>query len=450
MTSTLFSLRNAVVSYDSASRPALGGVDVDVERGSWTAVCGANGSGKSTLLAVLAGLTPLTRGEVDRGDVRIAVLLQDPDNQFVATSVRHELAMSVPADRDRGERERRIAEAVDRFALASVLDRNPHRLSGGEKQRLALATVWLEAPDVMLLDEPLAFLDAESRDLVIAFVREMNARGVTVVWATPGEDAVLARDAVVLEAGAVAYAGPATGWAPETRPRRARAATGGAGPPILSMRRVSFSYGRVPVFRGLDLSVRAGECVGVFGRNSAGKSTLLLLAGGALAPEAGNVARNDASAPVLYLPQSPERLFFAETVRDEIEFGIRRRGLPRDDMIRRTAESLRGVGLDPETFADRSPFRLSYGEMRRVAFAVAEALAPALLLLDEPASCLDADGQAAVVDLIERRVRAGGAVIVASHDRAQLEASCDRIVTLEGARPEKPQRNAPESTIDGR
>ncbi len=435
----LISIRDAVVSYRGNERPSLDGVSLDVEPGSWIAVSGPNGSGKTTVLAVLAGLVPLASGSVSRNGAggrrpRVAMLMQDPDDQFVASSVGQELALSVAPEAD--ARQDRIADAVERFALGGMMGRSPHRLSGGEKQRLAMATVWLEDPEVLLLDEPLAYLDTEYRVRVTGFVRELNERGASVVWATPGEDIALAERAVVLEAGRVVYHGApagAPGVGSMARADQEPPASRAPGAAVLEMRGVRFAYGGEPVLDGVDLRVSAGECVGVFGPNSAGKSTLLLIAGGALEPAAGRVMRADGFA--LYLPQSPERLFFAETVREEIAFGLVRHGLSAGSIETRAAESLRSSGLDPDSFMDRSPFQLSFGEMRRVAFAIAESLAPPLLLLDEPASCLDAGGRAVLRGLVERRLEAGGAVVVASHDMAHLQGLGSRIVSLTREQP---------------
>jgi energy-coupling factor transport system ATP-binding protein len=435
MSAPLISLRDGVVTYGARTRPALDRVSIDIASGSWTAVVGANGSGKSTLLAALAGLIPVQTGSLVRSAQRVAMLMQDPDNQFVASSVAQELALSVAAGVP--DRSARIAEATERFALAPVLARNPHRLSGGEKQRLAMATVWLERPEVLLLDEPLAYLDKANRVLVTGFVRELNQGGAAVVWATPGDDMALARDAIVLDDGRVVYQGDARAAPPVAAAAIETLGAAGSGPehrvpdgtPLaLELHGVGFAYGETPVLSGVDLGVARGECVGIFGPNSAGKSTLLLIAGGALLPSSGRVERDDGFA--LYLPQSPERLFFAETVRDEIAFGLKRRGVPAGEIIPRAGASLEACGLDPGTFLERSPFQLSLGEMRRVAFAIAHSLQPQLLLLDEPASCLDAAGRSILNNLIQSRVAASGAVAVASHDMAHLQEVTRRIVSL--------------------
>jgi energy-coupling factor transporter ATP-binding protein EcfA2 len=430
----LISLRNATVAHRDGLPPAIHEVSLDVHRGDWIAVAGDNGSGKTTLLATLGGVLPLRAGAMERAEsLRVALLLQDPDDQLVASSVEHELALSVPRDVAAPERGARIAAATERFELGAFLSRNPHRLSGGEKQRLALATVWLEAPDLLLLDEPLSFLDEQMRARVLEFVREMNANGTAIVWTTPGgDDVTLAREALVLRDGRVASSGEAGRVAARmeakeslveaaTQPARdaSRRRHSATTDPRIRFESVSFGYEKRSLIEKLDLAVMAGESVGITGRNGSGKSTLLLLAGGALAPTNGRITRSVSEHGVLYLPQSPERLFFAETVMEEICFGLERRGVSAGAARGRAEAALDRVGLEAHRFAPRSPFELSFGEMRRVAFAIAYALDPDLLLLDEPASCLDASGKALLESLVDDATVRGVSVLVASHESPQ-------------------------------
>lgn len=447
MASPLITLRDASVAHSEFLPPAIEQISLTIKRGDWIAITGANGSGKTTLLAAIGGVLPARTGSIERAQgLRTALLLQEPDNQFVASSVRRELAMSIPLHIDEATRSARLADAIERFELAALLERNPHRLSGGEKQRLALATVWLEGPDVLLLDEPLSYLDSETRQRVIVFVRELNASGVAVVWATPGDDDVdLARDYVMLEEGQVTRSGPARG---------AGGAIPGAGPDAslfragpdpqeaivqrsarraLALESVSFAYENTPVFREISLEAKGGETVGITGRNASGKSTLLLLAGGALKPSSGRVVRSTREHGVLYLPQSPERLFFCETVLQEVSFGLTRRGIGREEARQQAIRALSEASLDPAEFATRSPFELSFGEMRRVAFAIAFALKPELLLLDEPASCLDLSGRRVLDALVQQCAASGGSVLVASHDDLS-ESGYDRVCTLANGR----------------
>ncbi|HXS08989.1 MAG TPA: ATP-binding cassette domain-containing protein, partial [Candidatus Krumholzibacteria bacterium] len=375
------------------------------------------------------GVLPLRSGSQERtSGLRVALLLQDPDDQMVASSVEHELVLSVPLDVDAVTRRTRIAAAIERFELGEFLARNPHRLSGGEKQRLAFATAWLEDPDVLLLDEPLSFLDEVMRERVISFVREMNANGTAVVWATPGGDDVeLAQRVMTLRDGRIADR--AIPHEPvhdiEVSPRAFQRSA------RVTFDAVSFSYDKRRVIDEASLVATAGQRILVTGRNGSGKSTLLLLAGGAIAPSSGRITRAVEERGVMYLPQSPERLFFAETVMEEICFGLERRGLSIETARQRAEEALNRVGLDAGHFAQRSPFELSFGEMRRVAFAIASALDPDLLLLDEPATGLDARGRAVLESLVGHAAGRGAAVIVASHERGAALA-CDRMLELKG------------------
>jgi energy-coupling factor transport system ATP-binding protein len=202
---------------------------------------------------------------------------------------------------------------------------------------------------------------------------------------------------------------------------------------------VSFGYDKHRVIDNLNFQANSGERVHVTGRNGSGKSTLLLLAGGALAPSSGKILRAVGEHGVLYLPQSPERLFFAETVMEEICFGLERRGVATTEARARADAALNQVGLEAGVFAQRSPFELSFGEMRRVAFAIAVALDPEVLLLDEPASCLDARGRALLDALMKNAAMRGAAVMMASHERARAARARDRVLELRDGATARPE-----------
>jgi energy-coupling factor transport system ATP-binding protein len=436
-----------------AAKTILDNVSLTVRDGEWVAVAGPNGSGKSTLLAAIAGVCPVSSGRV-RADGRVGLLLQEPDNQFVSSSVRNELLLSIEPFIDRRARDARIADAVERFSLGAILDRNPHRISGGEKQRLALATVWLTDPRIVLLDEPVSYLDPEESARCIAFVRDLHRNGAAVVWATPGGDDLReAGRAVYLEGGRVAFDGPLEKFREEARSRgfdvvdgaeeerataRERPAPGGA---VVSMRSVSFAYADDEVLRGASGEILEREVLGVAGKNGAGKSTFLSLASGVLDPTRGTIERRHTRAVskrrggaaeqnVFYLFQSPERLFFAESILEEVGFGLVSLGVPRGEIAGRASEALALAGLDPARFLERSPFSLSLGEMRRVAFAMVFALRPKLLFLDEPASCLDRSGRKVLAGLVEALRARGSTIVTASHDARYLRATADRILTI--------------------
>ncbi len=454
----------------SDAKTILEHISMTIGAGEWVALTGPNGSGKSTLLKTLAGLYPAREGRVRFGDdaegsaaprPRMAILLQEPDNQFVASSVANELELSPPPGIAAVERASRIEEAIERFGLRAFVERNPHRLSGGEKQRLAVATVWLAAPDVLLLDEPTSYLDSDARNRCVEFVGTMKREGVTIVWATPGGEDLLDADRVVcLDKGRVCHDGPAQTigeWIEKSGVDIIPPLSGCADAPInlaadgekspdtaevlISLRDVGFAYDEGNVLTGVNAEIRAGEVVGISGKNGSGKSTLLSLVGGVLEPTDGVVDRKYESPvvrqpdggseqAVFYLFQSPERLFFAETVAEEIAFGLKSLGVDEREATSIVAESLDRVGLDPDSFSSRSPFSLSLGEMRRVAFAIALALRPKLLLLDEPNSCLDRAGLEVLARLIADFSARGCAVVMASHDARVLRGMTRRVIDV--------------------
>ncbi|MCH7548820.1 MAG: ATP-binding cassette domain-containing protein [Candidatus Krumholzibacteriota bacterium] len=479
----MISLRDVSVVYDGKHR-AIENLTLDIGAGEWLALLGGNGSGKTTLLKLLAGVIPAASGVVEfRGSSRprTAFLFQEPDNQFVSTSVRSELKLSVPESGP--NRESGIETAVDRFDLARVLSRNPHRLSGGEKQRLALATVWLQDPELLLLDEPTSYLDTQMTAACLSFIHEMHDRGTTIVWATPGgEELMHSEETVCLRERSVVFRGTidelyewadATAYSFKRPPVRSLAeefvslgvarASGretidvagtsvdalaqwiagevesvgdvqrttherSGGDRSISFENVAFAWGETRVFDSLSFEARTGEVVGIGGANAAGKSTLLLLAGGVHKPSSGRV-RHTAKRP-FYLPQTPEDLFFAETVREELAFGVRHSDLSPRDREQRMVNALMSVGLDPAGILERFPFHLSLGEMRRVAFAIARVVEPDLLLLDEPNSCLDAEGTEALRQLVRGECERGTTVLIASHDTALLCDVCHRVVIV--------------------
>jgi len=453
----------------------LKNINLKITRGDWMAVTGPNGSGKTTLLKVLAGVAPVSEGSMTAAgagaELAYALLLQDIDNQFVSSSVCNELLLSVPgAAADPVAAEKRMKTAAERFSLEPFFWRNPHDLSGGEKQRLAMATVWLSEPDVLLLDEPVSFLDGPSRRACLRFVRELNEAGVTIVWATPGgEELLYARSIVCLESGEVRYAGNRDEFlesisshhfgaalpkifalgkqlveevskdaADSSRTEASSQDDGDLNDTVVSLEKVSFAYPNGnAVLHNINLDIDSGECLGITGPNGSGKTSLIEMIGGISKPASGEIELKyptpveNRQQKIFYLFQSPEQMFFAETVLEEISFGLKNLGKKGGDVMMEASGALRRVGLKPERVLGRSPFRLSHGEMRRVAFAIAVVLGPELLLLDEPTSCLDEEGYTLLRKLIESYKKEGKSVVIASHDIDFLCGACDRLVFLE-------------------
>lgn len=197
--------------------------------------------------------------------------------------------------------------------------------------------------------------------------------------------------------------------------------------------------------RDVTLTVRRGEFLGLAGHTGSGKSTLVQHLNGLIRPQEGSVCalgldlsnKKDAAAvkaKVGVVFQYPERQLFAETVAQDVAFGPRNLGLPQDEVARRVASSLARVGLDLAAIGDKSPFELSGGQQRRVAFAGVLAMEPEVLVLDEPMAGLDPAARRDFLGLIGRLHREGLTVVMVSHSMDDLANCCDRIVVMnEGA-----------------
>lgn len=220
MTAPVLRARDLRYAYPDGT-VALSGVDLDITAGERVAVTGPNGSGKSTLLQVLGGLVEPTDGQVEYfGETttaeavreRLGVLLQDPDDYLFNTTVRADIEygpaqLGVP----REEADRRVNALADALDLDGLLDKPPHRLSGGEKKRAALASVLSFDPRVLLLDEPTSAVDAPRTADVLDLLDRRNRAGVTLVTVTPDVELipqVADRVVVVGPAGRLVADGP--------------------------------------------------------------------------------------------------------------------------------------------------------------------------------------------------------------------------------------------------
>ena len=244
-----------------------------------------------------------------------------------------------------------------------------------------------------------------------------------------------------------------------------------ASEPVIELARVSYSYSLSPrerhrwhkrsatagksnkqalwgndpsspwALRDVSLTVRRGEFLGLAGHTGSGKSTLVQHLNGLICPQEGSVCalgldlsnKKDAAAvkaKVGVVFQYPERQLFAETVAQDVAFGPRNLGLPQDEVARRVASSLTRVGLDLAAIGDKSPFELSGGQQRRVAFAGVLAMEPEVLVLDEPMAGLDPAARSDFLELIDRLHHGGLTVVMVSHSMDDLANCCDRIVVM--------------------
>jgi energy-coupling factor transport system ATP-binding protein len=426
----LASVERLTFAYPGAAHPAVDDLSLELEPGQFVALLGASGSGKSTLLRALAGLVPHFHGGRFAGRVvvgghdtrttrpaelagTVAFLFQEPEEQVVLTRALAEVAFGLEnLGRPPAEIVPRAFSALSTVGAEHLAERPVAELSGGELQRVCLASALALEPGLLLLDEPSSQLDPDAARAIFEYAR---AQGCAVVVAEQRPELPLefADRVLFMRDGALVDDLPPAWTEP---PPPAAMGDSALSEEIVGVERVSFAYpGGPPVVVEQSLSLRRGEIVALAGPNGAGKTTLAKLTAGLLVPNEGRLTRVGRAA---YLGQDPGRFLVAETVLDEVALAAGR------ERARRALEE-----LDLLSFADRHPRDLSSGERERVAIAAVLAIAPDLLVLDEPTRGVDPERKAALASLLRDRA-ALRATLVVTHDRSFAASVADTTVTL--------------------
>ncbi|HNR96258.1 MAG TPA: ATP-binding cassette domain-containing protein [Anaerolineae bacterium] len=497
----MIEFEHVTYTYPGASGPALSDVTLSIAEGEFVLVAGPSGAGKSTLLRCINGLVPHFSGGVVSGRIRVAgndplalgpqslsrvvgFVFQDPEAQFVLDRVEDEIAFALEnAALSPSEMRVRVEEVLNLLDLAPLRNRTLQTLSGGEKQRVAIAAALAFRPRVLVLDEPTSQLDPQSAEDVLNALTRLNVdQGLTVVLAEHRLERVLphvdrlvylSREPLRGEgmrvlsgtprevlrqvdlAPQLVVLGKALGWeplpltvkegrafangmastAPDTsvRPSRSRV----PGEALLSIDRLSFAYNGSSALAGVSLTVHKGELVVLMGRNGSGKTTLLKCIVGILRPDRGEVKLAGESLlgketaeigqQVGYLPQDPDDLLFADSVNEELGVTLRYHNLLANPPIP-PGELLQRLGLSD--VATAYPRDLSVGQRQRVGLGAVTVTRPRLLMLDEPTRGLDYSAKQALVRLLREWQAEGVGVLLVTHDVELAAQAADRVVIL--------------------
>jgi energy-coupling factor transporter ATP-binding protein EcfA2 len=453
-------LRGVRYAHAGTRRLTLDGIDLDVPAGRVVGLVGPSESGKSTLCLVAAGLAPRVtggrlEGSVQPGGTESAgprgMVFQNPLAQLSGTepTVFEEVAFG-PRNLGLGVGAvvERVETALEDLGIGHLGPCHPSRLSGGQAQLVALASVLALRPRILVLDQPTAQLDAAGTRRVGDVLARLAARTGTAILLAEHKADLLARvahEAAVLDGGRLVRRGPPrdvlaaaerkAGPAPRPRTSAARDA--------VVCEAVSFTYPDGPrALDRVDLRIRQGERLALLGPNGSGKSTLARHLNGLLRPSAGTVsllgaplgARGVAElarrAGLMF--QHPDRQLFARTVRDEAAFGARNAGLRGRRLDEAVATALEASGLTGEE--ETHPYDLGASRRKLLALASILAMDTPILVLDEPTAGLDARGIARVQDIIHALAARGRTVIAISHDPDFVVGAFERAVVLRAGR----------------
>ena len=474
-------IENLRFTYPSRKIPTLLDITTRVPRGAFVLLTGPTGCGKSTLLRTLNGLIPHASAGTLTGSVhldgkdiatqrlattcqQVSLLFQNPDDQLFCTLVEDEVAfglenLSFPAEKIKD----RIAFALKQVGLTEFASRQISSLSGGEKQRVALAAICAMQPQVLLLDEPTSHLDPQGTRDILNIVKHLNSEiGITVVLAThrTKEVAPLCSHVWLMENGRLCLDLPKAEAFQEATPyqRLGVQVPVGAPPnaPISPLKRVStvarqaallniqnlhFRYPNTDkdAVCGISCEVPRGEVLAIMGANGSGKTTLIHLIAGLLRPSAGEVRidgklcnrvkLHQLAGKVGIVFQNPDLLLQAENVRDEVTFGPKNLKFPPKTLEDRIDKTL--TRFDLQNLSSEAPYALSRGQRQRTAVASTFSLHPDLFLLDEPTTGQDAQHLHQLMDELCDEIRQENRILIfATHDTELTLKYADRILLL--------------------
>ncbi len=411
----LLELSGVSLELPGRSEPLLRDVSLRLGRGEFAVLLGPNGAGKSTLLRAAAGLIPIQAGRREPDGAfdpsRIGLLLESPPSQLVTRTVSGEIDLALESRcRDTGEIRAARAGLLRRFGLEPLAQREPRTLSGGEQQRVLLAAAVALGPEVLLLDDPVSFLDRCAAGTLMRALRAMVEGGElgAVLLATHDVGEVGPSDRVgVLRDSRLLWGGPElleeAGAAPGGHPPLPGALAPNPGPRVMALRSLearpaggSFRLGP------LDLQGPTDRPWVILGPSGAGKTTLLRLLGDVDRPDRGVLDLPPAVGDRVFLPQFPEAALAGRNLAEDLTGQVR----PGTAVRNQARNALSEFGLDGVALS-RGSRGLSAGERRRVSLALVSLTGSSGWALDEPDAALDSHGIRVLIRSLSRLTRSG-------------------------------------------
>lgn len=461
----MIEFNNVSFYYDATPKiKSISNLSLTVKKGECVLITGTSGCGKSTLLRLLNGLIPeFYSGKVEGGiyidsknmqEVRIedragiiGIVFQNPRSQFFNVDTTSELAFGLE-NLAFPEKEilDRISRTVRDFQIESLMDRNIFELSGGEKQKIACASIDVLAPEIILLDEPSANLDYEAAENLRELIKCWKKVGKTILIAEHRINYVwdLADRVIILENGTLKKEIPKSELISFTEDDAKRfgmrslkrvapisiVKTDTSSDDYILLKDFNYSYDKKhQIFSIKEMKIPKGKVTAIVGTNGTGKTTFLeSICGmrknsGIMYLDGKSYTCKKRVGEIFMVMQDVNHQLFTESVLDEVLIS------QPEENEDEAKQILSDVGL--EVFCDRHPMSLSGGQKQRLALACAIASKLPVLLLDEPTSGLDCLQMNAVGQILNQLKEEGRTIITVTHDSEFIECCCDNVINME-------------------
>jgi len=481
--------------YPESSTFVLKDINLSIQPGTLTLVTGASGTGKSTLLRCINGLIPHFSGGVIKGEIdvfgsdpiregpkalakKVGFVFQEPEAQFVFDIVEDEIAfiqenMGISYETMHTS----VNQILDRMKIAHLRGMNVNKISGGEKQKVAIASVLVNQPRVLILDEPTSQLDPQSADEMLQLITSLKEDlGLTIILSEHRLERLLpfTDNMIDMNPGAKKFFGAPQTILPDMEQvpplieisrrmnisplplspqefsksssraikplsgsnRKPKTSLSG---PILEMKNIRASLDGKQILSDVSFHLQAGEILTLMGLNGAGKTTLIRCAFGLIPCEGkrrlfgknvGDMSLTEIIRNVAYLPQNPNDLLFAESVLDELKVTLKNFGLTADPEDLSVYLEKLGLGGKEKIY----PRDLSVGERQRTALAAVTVHDPKIIIMDEPTRGLDYLSKQAISKILGEWREQGKAVLVVTHDIEFAAGISSHAIILEGGK----------------
>jgi len=460
-------IKNVDYQYSESHPEILSKVDLEVNKGEFIVITGKSGSGKSTLALVLSGFIPhlfagkfsgeieyqgLNTEKLSLGEISqfVGLVQQNPENQIVTSTVIEEISFG-PGNLNLEKEEiiNRLSYSLKATNSENLSNRSTTAISGGEKQKVALASILSMGSSVLILDEPFSFLDPQTRNHLLVTLKELSekqGKTIIVIDHQPEIYQHLMTRLIVLTDGTIeADLHKATiDYSRYKIPQRVLMDIKGivdhqSRQKILEIENLFVEFKKVQILKEINLTIDSGLIYGMIGPNGSGKTTLAQTIMN-IHPHQGNIRflGNDISKiptyqlakEIGYVWQCPDHQIFEDTVLKEITFASKNilDNPDTPEILNLANHMLKNASL--ELYLDFPPFGLSYGEKRRLTICSSEIYSPSVLILDEPFIGQDRQNFEYVLEILRLRKQKGLTSIIISH-RKELIDLVDHIFLLE-------------------